>query len=283
MSSPLSPTQQRLRDMEVLLLWEGSLDNARLREVFGVQAVQASRLLSSFLAEHGAAVDRLSSHSPLTPGSAFRPKYAGASPDEYLGLIATLSPLQFAPFIEDLRLDLAPASPQVFAAVAQACLKKTGLRINYRSLSNPEGETRLVFPHSLVRAARRWHMRAWCDTRKDFRDFALGRVTDVAHERIASPKNDVDDVEWVTLARLVIVPHSGLSAAHAALLQDEYFGGKSERVVEVRKSLVSYTIQDLRLAVDETRQRPPEFQLALKNTKDFEGAFALRGPAENKA
>lgn len=263
--------------MEVLLLWEGSLDNARLREVFGVQTVQASRLLAAFLAVHGKDVERETPHSPITRSERFRPKYAGASPDEYLGLMVTLSPMQPAPFIEDLRLDLAPATPQVYSVVVQACLKKTGLRINYRSLSNPEGEARLVFPHSLVRAARRWHMRAWCDTRKDFRDFALGRITDVAHERVAAPKTETDDVDWATLSQLVIVPHPGLSTTHAALLRDEYFGGKPSRVVEVRKSLVSYTIHDLHLAVDETRQRPPEYQLALKNVEDFAEAFALRG------
>lgn len=279
MSSPLSPSQRRLRDMEVLLLWEGALENARLREVFGVRAVQASRLLATFLAVHGEDVERESPHSPITRGAKFRPTYAGASPDEYLELIATTQPRQVAPFIEDLRLDLAPVRPEIFAAIAQACLGKTGLRIAYRSLSNPEGESRLVFPHSVVRAARRWHMRAWCDLRKDYRDFALGRITEVTTEAVSALKSEADDVDWNTPANLVVCPHPLLSEGQSKLLRDEYFAGKSERTVRVRKSLVSYTIQDLRLAVDLERQFPPEYQLVLKNVHEFADAFVLKRTA----
>lgn len=276
MSSSLSSPQRRLRDMEVLLLWEGSLDNARLREVFGVQAVQASRLLASFLAVHGDGVKRETPHSPITPGASFTPKHAGASPDEYLELLSTMRPRMVAPFLEDLRQDLSPVSPQVFAAVAQACLKQVGLQISYRSLSNSEGNSRLVFPHSVVRAARRWHMRAWCDMKQDYRDFALGRITQVSIVDKPSSKTKAEDVDWNASSNLVIVPHPLLSEGQAGLLRDEYLSGKSERTVVVRKSLASYTIQDLRLAVDVARQVPPEYQLALKNIEDFGDAFALR-------
>ena len=276
MSSQLSPTQQRLRDMEVLLLWEGALDNARLREVFGVQAVQASRLLASFLVEHKEGVERASAHAPITPGIGFRPRFAGTSPDEYLALIAATRPRQVAAHVEDLRLDLTPVDSRVYAAVTQACREGTGLKIRYRSLSNPQGEARLVFPHSLVRAARRWHMRAWCALRQDYRDFALGRVAEVSPDERPAPRSPADDKEWNEAASLVIEPHPALSAGQRALLRDEYFAGKTQRVVEIRRALVSYTLQDLRLAVDFETQVPPEYQLALKNVHEFKNAFALK-------
>lgn len=276
MSSQLSPSQQRLRDMEVLLLWEGALDNARLREVFGVQAVQASRLLASFLVEHKDGIERASAHAPITPGRGFRPQFAGTSPDEYLGLIATTRPRQVAPHVEDLRLDLTPVDSRVYAAVTQACRGGSGLQICYRSLSNPQGESRLVYPHSLVRAARRWHMRAWCTLRRDYRDFALGRIVEVSLDEKLAPRSPADDTEWNEVARLVIEPHPALSEGQMALLRDEYFAGKTQRVVEVRRALVSYTLHDLRLAVDFKTQVPPEYQLALINAHEFKNAFALK-------
>jgi hypothetical protein len=282
MTSPLTPSQQRLRGMEVLLRWEGALDNARLREVFGVQAVQASRLLSSFLAAHGADVTRASPHAPIAPTEDFAPRYAGPSPDEYLGLVTAASPRDVAPFMEDLRLDLAPISSATFSLAAQACRGARGLRIHYRSLANPSGEERLVFPHALVRAARRWHLRAWCVLRQDFRDFALGRISSASLEELAPPVEASSDKEWSSFSKLIVIAHPGLSSAQARLLQDEYLGGAVERTVTVRKALVSYTLQDLRLAVDVARQTPPEFQLALKNVRDFDGAFALRGSPEKQ-
>ena len=37
---------------------------------------------------------------------------------------------------------------------------------------------RPISPHSLVHAAHRYHVRAFCHHRKDFRDFVLGRIED---------------------------------------------------------------------------------------------------------
>jgi hypothetical protein len=48
---PLNSAQLRLWDLEVLLRWEGEIDNSRLREVFGIQSVQASRLLAALSIE----------------------------------------------------------------------------------------------------------------------------------------------------------------------------------------------------------------------------------------
>jgi len=284
MPSPLTPSQQRLRDMEILLRWEGELDNARLRTVFGVQTVQASRLLATFLAEHGQSVIRTSPHAPVTPAKGFKPKLAGHSPDEYLRLVEAAGPAEMAPFVEDLRMDLSPVSANIFAAVAQACLKRAGLRVKYRSLNNPKGGERLMYPHALVRAARRWHVRAWCAQRQGFRDFALGRISSAALEPANKAVDPRSDTDWVAFAKLVVVAHPGLTQEQATLLRDEYLGGETSRVIKVRRSLVSYTVQDLRLAVDAARQTPPEFQLALENAADFAGDFAVRdsAPLANK-
>src|SRR5690242_10381889 len=44
---------QRLRIMEGVLAWEGEIGNARVRKLFGLQPVQASRLLAEFRAVMG--------------------------------------------------------------------------------------------------------------------------------------------------------------------------------------------------------------------------------------
>ncbi|MXP72880.1 WYL domain-containing protein [Pseudomonas aeruginosa] len=63
-----------------------------------------------------------------------------------------------------------------FTACFSAVRRETGLRIVYRSMSTPTGSERIVYPHSLIRAPRRWHMRVWCEEKKSFRDFTLGRI-----------------------------------------------------------------------------------------------------------
>lgn len=283
MTSVLTPTQQRLRDLETLLLWEGELDNARLRAVFGVQTVQASRLIAGFVAEHGDAVTRASPHAPVVPTKNFKPRLAGSTPDEYLRLVESAGLAEVAPFIENLRLDLSPAPDELFALVNKACRHGLGLSISYRSMTDPDGSERLVYPHALVRAARRWHMRAWCTKREEFRDFALGRVGKASLVETPTTQKRQSDRDWESRARLVVVPHPGLNAKQVKLLGAEYLAGKAERVVEVRRCLVSYVVQDLRLATDVMRQTPPEYQLALKNAKDFDGEFAVNVSLCNEA
>ncbi len=273
----LTPAQLRLRDMEVLLRWEGEIDNGRLREVFGIQSVQASRLLAAFLAEFADAVTRVTPYAPITPTESFRPRLAGSSPDEYLQLVQKIGSSHIESMVEDLRLDLAPVRPALFAVINQACRRHVGVRIRYRSLTAPEGQDRLVFPHVLVRAARRWHARAWCLHRHAFRDFALGRIVEATLVGELAPALAQTDNDWSEFVELVVQAHPGLADGQARLLRDEYLGGEECRTLRVRRCMVGYTVQDLRIATEVARQTPPEYQLALSNARDFVGAFGVDG------
>ena len=275
MDTPLTPAQLRLRDMEVLLRWEGEIDNSRLREVFGIQTVQASRLLAGFLAEFTDTVTRVTPYAPITATQSFRPRLAGNSPDEYLQLVQKIGASHIDSAVEDLRLDLAPVSPALFAVITQACRRRVGLRIRYRSLAAPEGQERLVYPHVLVRAARRWHARAWCVQRQAFRDFALGRIAQAALDTEPAPAAAHTDKDWSELVKLVVEAHPDLPVGQAQLLRDEYLGGEESRTLQVRRCMVGYTLQDLRIATELTRQTPPEYQLALSNSRDFVGEFGV--------
>lgn len=44
--------QRRLQRLELLCLWEGRLNNARLREILDVSQVRASELIREFREEH---------------------------------------------------------------------------------------------------------------------------------------------------------------------------------------------------------------------------------------
>ena len=157
----------------------------------------------------------------------------------------------------------------------RACRFGLGVLIHYRSLGHPTGSERLVFPHSMVRAARRWHVRAWCAARQDFRDFELGRIV------LATPTPDEKtgtatlDLQWQHRVRLLVGAHPALTDPQAALLRDEYLGGAESAEFETREALVSYVVQDLRLATQPRTQLPPAYQLALLNAASFPSAFAM--------
>jgi hypothetical protein len=242
-----------LRDLETILVWEGEIDNARIREVLDVKPVWASRLISELMQYLGSSVKRDSAHAPL--------KFAGQKfkgvPDDYLRIVGS------SELIEDARLDISSASPAIFSKVIQAIRKREGLRITYRSMTNPLGTERIVFPHVMVRVSRRWHVRAWCDQRKEFRDFTLGRITSLESLNTASPIAKEDDREWSETENVSIIAHPALSTEQQDMIRAEYFQSATAMRLVIRRCLIDYILRDLHVATDPKNQLPPEYQLAV--------------------
>lgn len=267
---------RRIRDMDVLVRWEGELSNARIREVFGVQAVQSSRLLAAYMAERGGALSRATPRAPVKPSARFDDEVPPTSPDDYLRLLSGAAPsLPGSDLVIDARPSLLSENPRLFADLLSASRSGTGLWITYGSMRSPTGIARAIFPHSLVRAPRRWHVRAWCDLRKEFRDFALGRVLSHTTLEQPAPKLRRQDVDWNKFVHLKVVAHPDFGEEHQRLLRREYFAGKTSMSLRVRKALASYVVQDLRLSTDPKRDQPPHFQLHLENAESLGGLFGV--------
>ncbi|NOT15272.1 MAG: WYL domain-containing protein [Methylotenera sp.] len=249
----------RISDLETVLYWEGEIDNQRIRELLGVQPVWASRLMAELVKHMGDRAFRQTRNAPLRflPSKAERNKKS--SPDDYLRVIGQQVTGNL--FVEDARLDLSVISPEVFIAVMQAIKNKSGLTIVYRSMNDPNGSVRQIFPHAMIRAPRRWHVRAWCAKRQDFRDFTLGRITSVKMLSDVATHLRNEDKDWNETVSFYILPHPGLTPDQQAMISAEYFPGASARKLSVRRCLAAYIIQDLRLATDVAKHTSPEYQL----------------------
>ena len=86
-----------------------------------------------------------------------------------------------------------------------------------------------------------------------------------------------EDKDSNQLPKSVVVAHPDLPRGQIQLLQDEYLGGAVSRMIEVRRCLLGYTVQDLRLATDPVRHTPPEFQLLLENANELKNDFGISG------
>lgn len=261
-----APAMSRLPDLETVTLWEGLITNERIRNLLGVKPVYASRLLSALSRHLFGRAERSTPHAPLEMLYAGTGDVRPKSPDEYLGVLSSLAPLDPSQeTIFDVRLDLSLVSPAVFSCILRATKSQLGVEIEYRSMNSPSGSKRLVFPHTLIRAPRRWHMRAWCVHRSDFRDFTLGRIVSVTPTEMKSEKLREEDVKWNQVIELAIGPHPDLCSEHRRMIAGEFFPGAALLKLPVRRCLAPYVIQDLRVAVDCKSQTPPEYQLALLN------------------
>lgn len=135
------------------------------------------------------------------------------------------------------------------------------------------GSERIVYPHSLIRAPRRRHIRAWCEEKKSFRDFTLGRIAVAEPLDTPAPYRRDDDQEWNNILELVIVAHPGLSPDQQEMIAAENFPGARARRLKVRQCLASYIIQDLRLALDPVKHPTPEYQLMVGNADKLPPLF----------
>jgi predicted DNA-binding transcriptional regulator YafY len=65
--------------------------------------------------------------------------------------------------------------PEALSVLAAACRDREDVRFDYRGRDG-EGSRRLVQPHQLVTAGRRWYLVAWDHHRRDWRTFRVDRL-----------------------------------------------------------------------------------------------------------
>lgn len=270
----------RLELLETILKWEGRLNNSRVREIFALGGTRASEWIKEFREIHPDwmvwdSVTRsfhATSVAYLEPQRASVNNEQAASLAQYLSLVGISHITTIAPTSPDLWSaypDISVPAAHTFAQISEAIRLGKKIEVTYRSMLNPIPHQRVISPHSLVRAGRRWHVRAFCSVKKEFRDYALGRIEAPKVLGENAEKQSRDDKAWSTMIKVTLIAHPGLNLEQQKLVQFEYFANTSARVTSCRAALISYFIQDVRAATNIDRQKPPEYQLAIGNPEEI--------------
>lgn len=259
MAKRVNQRDRRLRILDILLRWEGELSNGRLRDLLGIQVVRASRMLSEYRDTHP---DRVLWDLPKKRYQrlATREKYGGTA-DDYLHLL----------FDEDVvpdwlvRLDtqISAVRSEVLALLRKAIEGGTSVKIVYASMTHPKGTERVIYPHGIALAGRRWHARAWCCLRQEYRDFVIGRILEISTAESENRPDHVDE-SWENFVDVRLVPHKDLTPDQTMVVKHELFEGTAARQISTRGCLVPYLIQEVRASVSES-QKPPEYQIEVSN------------------
>lgn len=247
--------RQRLEFIEFRLLWEGSIRRRHLMAHYAISMQQASLDFARYaeLSPGNAVYDR--QKKAYIPSPEFRPQLVGADATTYLnqllGLTLDLLPAETAllgwvPPSAAVRLPERHVSATVLRHVLHAIRERFSLRIDYQSMSRDREQersaSRTVSPHALVHDGARWHMRAYCHTRMQFRDFALGRVLGV-HRKVDGTVDPVEDKEWHNLVEVVLAPAPELTAAQKRAVELDYRMRDGAVVMKVREALLFYMQQ----------------------------------------
>lgn len=272
----LDLSQQRFTTLELLLLWEGLLNRSRLSSLLGVGDIRASQLIQEFRDQNPQWLTwNTKSRSYHATHKAYTATNRGdlsvdraESLSRYLNLVGlpyVTADMKSGGSICAAFPDLSAPSPEIFAALSQAIRLKQSVEIIYRSMGEPAPHKRTISPHHLVRAGRRWHVRAFSSKHQDFRDYALGRIVTVNPLNSPQEQAEENDAAWNAIVPVRLIAHPDLSRDQEEVIRFEYFNDTSTRVVSCRGALVGYFIQDARAATNIKQQRPPEYQLAVEN------------------
>ena len=273
-----APPNQRLTMLKLLLVWEGRLNRGRLMELFDLGSNWASVWIREFRKDYPDWLEwdtkTRSFHATPQAYKAWRGPETkhladAASLAQYLALvglpyaITSMEPGHAS--ILAAFPDLSTPNPEHFAVLSEAIRLGRVVQLTYRSMKTPEAHQRTISPHNMIRAGRRWHIRAYCEDNQDFRDYSLGRIVGAKMLPTVASKGEKDDEAWMAKVPVRLVAHPDLTPEQESLIRFEYFFNTSARVETCRGALVSYFIQDVRAATDIKKQQPPDYQLAVSN------------------
>ena len=267
----------RLQFIEWRLFWEGRLNRSDLEKRFAISTPQASVDLRQYREIAGGNIEYDASNRRYVASKGFSPRFLKISANHLLlqlrawasGVLRRddlwFSAIPAADIAPELGRDV---RAEVLRRVLAAIKTRQALSVRYQSLTN--SRWRDIAPHAIAFDGHRWHARAWCCERQEFRDFVLTRI-----ERLGRLKpvlyDSEHDLEWSEKIRLRLCPHPGLSIEQGLAVQRDYDMREGFREIEVRLALAYYFIK--RMNLDLVELDPSRAQIRLANLEEVEAAI----------
>ncbi|PTQ74631.1 helix-turn-helix transcriptional regulator [Celeribacter persicus] len=265
--------ERRLEFIEFRLYWEGGVNRSDIVEAFDVSVPQASKDLTLYQerAPHNAVYDK--SAKRYVASSEFQPCFLKPDAGQYLNQLRSVAEGILASSESWIARSPPYAGPPVPArgvkndtlrTVLEAIRHNEAVEIKYQSLSSDDPRWRWIAPHAIGFDGYRWHVRAFCDVDKTFKDFLLSRVLEIKSFR-PSEVSPEDDADWNEFITLEIGPHPDLSESQKRIIGLDYGmrGGRAR--LRVRKALRYYALRRLGLDTPPEARRPQDQQIVLLN------------------
>lgn len=265
--------EERFAFVEFRVFWHGRINRADLIQRFGVSPTQASQdfKLYAELMPENLVYDGV--EKAYLCGQNFVPRYADLSAESYLAPLLSISSGLLQP--EDTLLRSIPSfhvspnpsrgvNPLVLRAVVRAVDNTEAIEIRYQSMSSPEPSWRWIEPHAFAYDGFRWHVRAFCQNDRIFKDFLLSRIVEVGGRGPVTAESS-DDEAWHHEMVLEICPHPDLSAPQRRAIEMDYGMEDGRAEIHVRRALLFYALKRLGLDTDPSARRPRDQQIVLLN------------------
>jgi hypothetical protein len=134
------------------------------------------------------------------------------------------------------------------------------LRVRYASVSSGSDGWRWLQPMRFVHNGDRWHVRAWCELREDWRDFTMSRFVESEwpEQRPAPPRTDAAWDTWVTLR---LRAHRGQGEASRRAVELDYGMTNGVLEIKVRQAQANYLRARLQVPLMDGTAPLPQLEL----------------------
>lgn len=281
--------EQRLEFIDFRLGWEGRINRADLTRFFNISVPQASLDLARYrsVAPDNSRYD--AGQKVYLKTEQYSPYFSTSGASNYLNdLWAIVSGFisREASFIGWLPpLGTVPTPGRAISSgtlyqVLLAIREKKKLKVEYLSYSKADSRIREISPHALGNDGFRWHTRAYCHFRNDFRDFAIARILNVI-EVGKSDTDPEDDKEWNNFLSLELIPHPELPDLHKHSIEFDYSMTEGRLKLACREALLFYTLK--KFGLDQERSQPSQVKhLLLSNPEEVENSRTKRPVLDGK-
>ena len=271
--------EKRLEFIDFRLAWEGRVNRSDLTSFFGISVPQASADLAEYqkLAPLNTSYDKQA--KAYVVEATFEPLDKGGNPYSLLNAIRQIDAgvlpkeatfLGWMPSSSITRLPSRRIDFTILRTILHCIRTQTQLRFTYQSMNRPLPTERCVSPHAIAFDGIRWHLRAYCYEREDFRDFVLARVS-CAQSQTVKGMDPSGDLCWFNELDVVIEPAPHLSDGQRRAIELDYEMIGSRLSIRTKESMLLYLLQQLPLFGNEGRLR--HNQLVLANEAELQGVF----------
>lgn len=263
------------------LRWEGRLNRSDLTTHFSISVPQASLDIAKYLEMAPANMAYDKSARVYVAGASFTPLFASSSASQYLNELLSVqtgllgleaSFLGWRPTTDVVPAPGRQLNSDTLAGLVSAIRGQRPVSVLYQSMTQTVPQPRTISPHALANDGFRWHVRAFCHLRQQFRDFVIARILDID----ASADTYVEpaaDEHWTRTVELKIAPNPELAEAHRRVIELDYgmVGGRA--VLDCRQALLFYALKHLGL--DQlTGGNPKAHQVVLENQSEIQPLLA---------
>ncbi|GAB3477099.1 WYL domain-containing protein [Marinomonas epiphytica] len=261
---------QRYWLIELLVYWEGQVNTTPLIKAFGLSRQSVSSDIKKYLTAYPDSLHYLAAKKSYQITPSFTPKYINQTVDEYFdwleyGKLPTFPVKNKASAQHRIEPLSRYVSPTVMRPLLRAVKEQAAVDCEYLSVSSSDPQGRLLYPHSFVKTANRWHVRAYCDLRQQYLDFVLSRFQSVEYDGKKANHTQTQDELWNTQVSLIFAPDPRLTDKQKQVLENDYGMEKGQLTFSTRAALVKYTLDDLQIKTKMLEADPQAQQLVCVN------------------